>query len=128
MSEHLTITLPHPAKALRPNGRAHWAAKAAAVKKERRLAMLETLGRMSERPAWSMTHCPQAYTVRWYYWLGVAPDADNALASCKAYLDGCCDALQINDRLLLCRGIERVKDRATRVEIVFHYYNDEQED
>lgn len=121
MNAYLTISLPHPPEQVRPNGRAHWAAKAAAVKRARRLAMLETLGRMSEHTAWCLTHKPTSYTVRWYYWHGVEPDADNALAACKAYLDGCCDALQINDRDLACCGIERVKEKPARVNIIFHY-------
>lgn len=122
MNEHLTITLPHPAAALRPNGRAHWAVKAVAAKKARSLALHTTLSRMCDRPAWYMRHKPHAYTLRWYYWRGVAPDADNVLASCKAYLDGCCDAIIVNDRDLTCCGIERLKDKHTRIEIIFHYH------
>ena len=48
-------------------------------------------------------------------------DADNCLARCKAYLDGACKALGIDDRTLDCAGIERIHDlgRAGQVEIVF---------
>ncbi len=113
----IMVRLPHPAKELRPNGRAHWAAKARAAKKARFVAkvmMNEALACHVEGPAL------RVYRVRWFY-KGSVPDADNCLAACKAYLDGCCDALGVNDRELECHGIERVHDKALAgtVEIVF---------
>ena len=47
--------------------------------------------------------------------------ADNCLARCKAYLDGACKAMGIDDRTLDCAGIDRVHDlaKAGQVKIVF---------
>ena len=63
---------------------------------------------------------PTHYRVAWFY-KGPKPDADNCLARCKAYLDGACKAMGIDDRTLDCAGIDRVHDldRAGQVEIVF---------
>lgn len=132
----LSVVLRHPVQALRPNGRVHWAVKATAVRRARataRLLVLKALGeggcpassdlvqgrstprlRASETPA-------LRYEVRWFY-KGACPDADNCLASCKAYLDGCADALGVDDRTLECAGIHRVHDKvkAGTVEIVFY--------
>lgn len=107
MTDKITVCLPHPAKELRPNGRAHWAAKARAVKAARMEARLRVLSALGGEPLeWD----PARYDVTWFY-KGACPDADNCLAACKAYLDGCCDALGVNDRALDCAGIHRVKDR-----------------
>lgn len=69
---------------------------------------------------------PTHYRVIWFY-KGNKPDADNCLARCKAYLDGACKALGIDDRTLDCAGIDRVHDltRAGQVEIVFERRDDE---
>lgn len=65
---------------------------------------------------------PIRYDVTWFYWGGTGPDADNALASCKAYLDGCADALGVNDRVLDCAGIHRVKDRQQDGTVLIRFY------
>lgn len=39
------------------------------------------------------------------------PDADNVLARCKAFLDGVCDALGVDDGSLDCLGVRRVHFR-----------------
>ena len=67
---------------------------------------------------------PVRYDVTWFYWGGTGPDADNALASCKAYLDGCCDALGVNDRVLDCCGIHRVKDRVKDGTVLIRFMAD----
>lgn len=88
------IELPYPAKALWPNGRAHWAAKSTATKKHRQWAhdaTLAALGRSKGTPrAWSITVYPKPR--------GPLPDRDNTLAAMKAYQDGIADALGLNDR------------------------------
>jgi len=63
---------------------------------------------------------PTHYRVIWYF-KGNKPDADNCLARCKAYLDGACKAMGIDDRTLDCAGIDRVHDlaKAGQVKIVF---------
>lgn len=69
---------------------------------------------------------PTHYRVVWFY-KGNKPDADNCLARCKAYLDGACKAMGIDDRTLDCAGIDRVHDlaHAGKVEIVFERRDDE---
>lgn len=112
------VDLPHPPRELRPNGRVHWAAKARAVRHARAAAMQMALARMLRLHL--ERFLPGSYTLHWYY-KGIAPDADNCLASCKAYLDGCCDAFGVDDRQLECMGIHRVysKEFAGYVSLVF---------
>lgn len=140
----LTVALTHPGGALRPNGRAHWSAKQRAVREARgraRLLMVRALREFeaarlretgepglstprrlaSETPA-SRSFVPSRYDVTWFFWGGTGPDADNALASCKAYLDGCCDALGVNDRVLDCSGIHRVKDREQEGTVLIRFF------
>lgn len=124
MMTTLTITLPHTPHCLSPNAQAPLTQrgaqvagfqKTAAKRRARTMAgavTLEALGGHKMQP----TH----YRVIWFY-KGNKPDADNCLARCKAYLDGACKALGIDDRTLDCAGIDRVHDleRAGQVEIVF---------
>lgn len=87
------ITLPWPDKALHPNARVHWAAKAKAAKAARTAAgwaakvarvRVEGEGRVTLnilfKPPSRRRH-----------------DIDNCLAACKSALDGIADALGIND-------------------------------
>ena len=114
--ESLTIILRVPVLAMRPNGRSHWFAKAAAVKRARSQAKMITLNllRGYEPPA------AGGYSYR-YYFHGVAWDDDNAIASPKAYLDGICDALRIDDKALRFRELIRGTDRQNpRIEIILH--------
>lgn len=103
----LQVELPHPPGELRPNGRVHWAAKARAVKNARTSARQMALARMQNLRL--ERFLPGSYTLVWFY-KGIAPDADNCLAACKAYLDGCCDTFGVDDRCLECAGIHRVHD------------------
>lgn len=94
MMAAVRINLPWPVKALSPNSRCHWAAKALAVKMARRDAhwlTLEALGK--HKPKWrgvklDVEFCPPS---RRRY------DLDNAIASMKAANDGIADALGIDD-------------------------------
>ncbi|MBT9449977.1 hypothetical protein ICN84_07805 [Akkermansia glycaniphila] len=121
----LTITLPHSPRVLSPNARVPLTMRGAVVANKRKVAAK----RRARHMAWAMTikelqgrkhFAPSLYVVRWYY-KGVAPDDDNVLARCKAYKDGACSAMGIDDRGLSCRGIELIHDlrRAGQVEIVF---------
>ena len=56
---------------------------------------------------------PLEYVLVWYYW-GQKTDADNCLACCKAYLDGCAAAWGGNDRDWECAGVRRVRDKERR--------------
>lgn len=109
----MRIRLPLPHKALHPNTRTHWAAKARQVKIAREAARRETfkLLRDVEVPT-----IPRSYSVTRYY-KGKSPDADNTLSSMKAYLDGICDALRTDDKTLEMTGIKRIKASENYVEI-----------
>lgn len=113
----LVVRLKHPHRALRPNGRAHWAVKARAVKAARMTAWCQVKNALAMG---CDVGCPSRYELVWFY-KGAVPDADNCLAACKAYLDGCCDALGVDDRVLECAGIVRVHDleRAGCIELYF---------
>ena len=117
MSRFLDITLPHPHRALRPNGRAHWAMKARKTKEARFRAWL-----MVHNAVWDADALlePRFYTLTWYY-KGALPDADNCLASCKAYLDGAAAAFGVDDRSWECAGITRVHDKTRAGELVLEF-------
>lgn len=110
--DYRAVVLPHPAAELRPNSRVHWSAKARAARRARRVAKLSTL-QVLRRPLAPPKPAAGAcvrYSLLWWY-KGTMPDADNCLASCKAYLDGIADALGVNDRTMECVGISRVHDK-----------------
>jgi crossover junction endodeoxyribonuclease RusA len=92
----VTFDLPFPAKVLWPNGRpAHWAEKARAVKSARKAAWAAALAAgvkslpVGDGYAISVTVYPKTRN---------AIDADNAVASLKASLDGIADALGVDDQ------------------------------
>ena len=89
----VTLTLPWPARALSPNGRAHIFAKHRAVKSARETAWALTMEAVGAKPGWS------AVALHWEFHPKTRnlPDGDNAEASCKAYRDGIADALGIDD-------------------------------
>ena len=123
----LTVALARPGRVLSPNSRSHWTAKQRVVREARGRARLLMLKEKREVEmmcllpvGWRPTH----YDVTWFFWGGTGPDADNALASCKAYLDGCCDALGVNDRVLDCAGIHRVKDRKQDGTVLLRFWRD----
>lgn len=87
------IQLPYPRKALWPNGRSHWRAKAKQVKKHREWARLATLADAT-RP----TVVGRLIVTLYPKPTGPAPDRDNIVAACKAYVDGIADAYRTDDR------------------------------
>lgn len=114
----LEICLPHPHRALRPNGgRAHWAVKARKTKEAKFKAWL-----LVHNAVWDAEAPvkPRFYTLTWYY-KGMLPDADNCLASCKAYLDGAASAFGVDDRSWECAGIARVHNKKRAGELVFRF-------
>lgn len=109
----MTIRLPLPCKSLRPNSRPHWTQRHRAVKQARLLAHLLTTAEVpADAGPWShyriSYHWPTPHR-RW--------DDDNCVAACKAYLDGICSALEIDDRTLRLAGLEHVRDKTAGVEI-----------
>jgi hypothetical protein len=95
----MMLQLPYPHKALWPNGRAHWAAKAKQVKDHRTWAFMGTKAALrGQTYVQTDERIPVRLTVSAKP-KGPLPDKDNALAACKAYLDGIAEALGINDSL-----------------------------
>jgi crossover junction endodeoxyribonuclease RusA len=91
-----SFTLPFPAKSLWPNGRAHWAEKARAVKTARQAAWAAALAAGAK--ALPLGHAFDiAVTV--HPKTRNAIDRDNCVAALKSYLDGIADALGVDDRL-----------------------------
>ena len=92
----MTFDLPFPAKALWPNGRAHWAEKARAAKTHRAWAWTA---------AWAAGASVSHPEARVSIAVTVHPktrhpiDRDNCVAALKSYLDGIADALGVDDRL-----------------------------
>ena len=124
MMTTLTITLPHTPRCLSPNAKAPLTQRGAIVAGYKKTAAKSR----ARNIAWGRT-CealngrrmqPTHYRVIWFF-KGPKPDADNCLARCKAYLDGACKAMGIDDRTLDCAGIDRVHDlaKAGQVKIVF---------
>lgn len=113
----LTIPLYIPAYVLSPNGRAgHWRRRSKAVKAARGVANLLTLQLL----AGGVPPCPVAYSLA-YYWPAQHRDDDNAIASAKAYLDGICSALGVDDRSVRFRQLFHFSDRkCPRLEIILH--------
>lgn len=107
----LVITLPHPAYRLGANGsrgtsrgsvfllnKLRQEARATA-----RAACLEALQSRGIR-----SYKPAAYFIEWRHWGAVKPDVDNVVARLKSYLDGCAEALGLDDRHLELAGVSRV--------------------
>ncbi len=116
--EEMTIILSIPGRVLSPNGRpAHWAVKRKETQAARARAKLTTLSLLGGCPP----PRPMAYSLR-YFWARSHRDDDNAIASCKAALDGICDALKMDDRHLRFRQLTHEKDRVCpRLEITLHF-------
>lgn len=105
----ITITVPHPPKECRPNGRFHYMAKARANKKCRiRACLLATAEMNGQPPRWKKA----AVQVVAYFRTAAFPDPDNFIASLKATFDGIADAGVVeNDRGLWPERPQFFKDR-----------------
>lgn len=101
-----SVNLPWPPSCLSPNARAHWSKKADATAKTRRDASYACQAAGIRALPWASMHVQITFhpaTAR-------AFDLDNALARCKALLDGLADATGIDDSLwslALARGEKR---------------------
>lgn len=91
----MTLTLPWPHRALHPNARTHWRAKAQHTRDARNDAFI-----LARKAGWHMLKLPDG---RIHLWLDFYPpdrrrrDDDGLLASMKAARDGLADALRIDD-------------------------------
>lgn len=119
MSE-VSVLLDHPPMDVRPNGRASWRKKAAAVQKCRLVAAVLMRKAMEEAGIAAGQFEPETVGVIWYYF-GQPTDVDNCLSSCKAYIDGCFDSFRTNDRVLRKAYVQNMRDPEKRgkVKIIF---------
>lgn len=104
------VELRHPARVLRPNGRAHHMAVARAKREARGRARIVALAGMQRAGAQRGVFEPVRYRITWVY-KGTRPDQDNVVAACKAYLDGCADAFAVDDRAWTLEPVELVHDK-----------------
>ena len=94
----MILQLPYPHKALWPNGRPHWASKAAQTKLHRQWAWAAVKATLP----YDFKHDGSRIPVRLCVSAkakGPMPDKDNALSACKAYFDGIAEAIGVNDNL-----------------------------
>lgn len=114
----ISISLPWPPRELSPNARVHYMAKHRATKRSRVLAAGMTLAAGVRRNDPDIPEKIKATVI-------FSPpskrrfDDDNAIASCKAYLDGIADALGIDDSRfqISIRREEVCKGGMVRVEL-----------
>jgi crossover junction endodeoxyribonuclease RusA len=112
----MTITLPIPRMKLSPNGRCHWRTKSKATKAARNFARVTTLQILGGKPP----PCPVGYSLH-YYWPSTHRDDDNAIASAKAYMDGICGAMGVDDKTLRFRELfHSPAGKRPRLEITLH--------
>lgn len=104
----MTVDLPFPAKALWPNGRAHYHAKARAVKDHRAWANTATIAALPVcHPAvFAGEHILPVHIAVTAKPGGPLPDKDNCIAAAKSYLDGIADRIGVNDRRFAAPTVE----------------------
>lgn len=88
------IELPWPGRVLSPNGRAHWRKFAAAKKVAKNTAFVLT---KAARVGICAGDVPVLIGLTFHPMTRNEVDADNLIASCKAYLDGIALALGVDD-------------------------------
>lgn len=108
----MRLDLPYPHKALWPNGRPHWAAKARETKKHRTWAWGAA---MEQRDKLRLGDGKLAIRITVLGKPnGPLPDEDGVSASAKAYLDGIADAIGLNDRNFAAPTVAFGDRRASR--------------
>lgn len=123
----MQFLLPHPPSSLSPNGnKAHYMAISAARKKCRSIAAAAAYQQIAETAPCPLTpadipdyfatryNTPATYRIIWNYWGTVQPDDDNVVARIKSYKDGICELIGINDKNLRLRGVDFIRDKATK--------------
>lgn len=120
----MQLLFEQPCYEMSPNGRLHWGQKARLVRKVRTSSKLLTLAVVRAYAEFEGFE-PNEYDITWYYTYGVEPDEDNVVARLKPILDGCADALKVNDRDWHLGVLERVKVKAAdplsgKVQVVFY--------
>jgi crossover junction endodeoxyribonuclease RusA len=115
----LIVNLPWPDKKLSPNARSSWQVRARVSKEARRTAFYLALQAMpddgSHMPDISANPC---VALRFYPADARRRDVDNAIASCKAYLDGIADSLKTDDSKFILSAQMMEPSKPARVEVV----------
>ncbi len=125
----LKITMPHPSDVLSPNqGLGNRYAVNAARKAAKEAARVKMLCELTTARAGDPDSRLKAekLVIIWYH-KGRGHDIDNAVAMCKAYVDGACKALGVDDGRFGILDARKVKspNRAGEVDLVFHMREDE---
>lgn len=124
----LSVVLRHPEDALRPNKNTPLTKRGAQIsnririgakKKARGIAKLKAI----EAGAKRLPMHPNAYRIYWFFQTGRGPDGDNCGASCKAYMDGICQAIGMDDRNLEFLGVKVIRDRARTGYLAINFYD-----
>lgn len=112
----MELVLPWPDRALHPNARSHWAAKAKATKAARTHAHL-----LAAACGWGKATLPEG---RLHLWWDFYPpdrrrrDDDGLLSSMKAARDGIADALRIDDNRFVSHPFVKDETRKGGVVVV----------
>ena len=105
------VDLPYPAKALWPNGRAHYMAKARETGKHREWAWWAATGQPRPKPGLGpipikiIVHAKPR---------GPLPDRDGVIGAAKSYLDGISDRIGVNDKHFAAPTVEFSPERTSR--------------
>lgn len=91
------FTLPWPDSRLSPNSRTHWRPKAEAAKVAKRTAFYMSLQAQPDDGAMMPDLASPHVLLRFHPVNRGRRDLDNAIASCKAYLDGIAASLKVDD-------------------------------
>lgn len=112
----MIVDLPYPAKALWPNGRAHFMSRAREFKKHREWAITATAAAgFAARQAVRDLPTPLPITITVHPKAhGVLPDPDNVISAAKALIDGIAYKLDINDRHFDAPKVKFASERTGR--------------
>lgn len=121
LGDGLIVVLTHGAKSLSAKASVPKTARGCLVAARKQ----QKAKRTAKTLAWVLTlevlhgrrYSPNLYLIRWFFKYGEMTDEDNTVA----YLDGACQAMGIDARILRIKGVARIRDRqwAGEVELVF---------
>lgn len=124
-----TVTLPWPPRELGPNHKIHYRAKAPITKQARQDAYYLVHDQTAAHH-WQRQFDNKILHDDWYFYPpdNRRRDRDNVKAACKAYQDGICEALGIDDRQLKAGWAEMMhKVEGGKVEVHISLRNADKE-
>jgi hypothetical protein len=104
----IRVELPYPHKALWPNGRAHWGAKAKQTAMHRAWGWKQAYNALHDGSVDTDCASIPIKLIVSRKSKGVYPDKDNCVAAAKAYLDGIAEQLKVNDAKFAAPTVEFV--------------------